>query len=67
MSALIGVGGNRDIQRSDSYLAEGVTVTKLTAGDLQIISRIAVFRGLKAETVEHIVAPATALMLRPRD
>jgi hypothetical protein len=42
-------------------------VAKLTAGDVQIISRIAVFRGLKAETVEHIVAPATALMLRPHD
>lgn len=41
--------------------------SKLTAGDLQIITRIAVFRGLKAETVEHIIAPATALMLRPHD
>lgn len=40
---------------------------KLTASDLQIISRIAVFRGLKAETVEHIIAPATAVMLRPHD
>lgn len=34
-----------------------------TAGDLQIITRIAVFRGLKPETVEHIIAPATAVML----
>ena len=42
-------------------------MAKLTAGDLQIISRIAVFRGLKAETVEHIVAPATAVTLRPHD
>ncbi len=41
--------------------------SKLTAGDLQIIARIAVFRGLKAETVEHIVAPATATMLRPHE
>jgi CRP-like cAMP-binding protein len=41
--------------------------TKLTAGDLQIITRIAVFRGLKPETVEHIVAPATATMLRPHE
>jgi CRP-like cAMP-binding protein len=41
--------------------------SKLTAGDLQIISRIAVFRGLKPETVEHIIAPATAVMLRPRE
>jgi hypothetical protein len=40
-------------------------VAKLTAGDFQIISRIAVFRGLKVETVEHIVAPATAVTLRP--
>ena len=36
-----------------------------TAGDLQIITRIAVFRGLKPETVEHIIAPATATMLAP--
>ena len=41
--------------------------SKLTAGDLQIITRIAVFRGLKAETVEHIIAPATATMLRPHE
>jgi CRP-like cAMP-binding protein len=34
-----------------------------TAGDLQIITRIAVFRGLKPETVEHIIAPATAVTL----
>src|SRR6266511_2976923 len=38
-------------------------VSKPTAGDLQIITRIAVFRGLKPETVEHIIAPATAVML----
>jgi len=36
-----------------------------TAGDLQIISRIAVFRGLKPETVEHIISPATAVNLGP--
>ena len=40
---------------------------KLTAGDLQIITRIAVFRGLKPETVEHIVAPATAVMLKAHE
>jgi CRP-like cAMP-binding protein len=39
--------------------------SKLTAGDLQIIARIAVFRGLKPETVEHIIAPAKAVTLRP--
>jgi CRP-like cAMP-binding protein len=38
-----------------------------TAGDLQIITRIAVFRGLKPETVEHIIAPASAVMLAPHD
>jgi CRP-like cAMP-binding protein len=38
---------------------------KLTVGDLQIITRIAVFRGLKPETVEHIVGPATAVTLAP--
>ncbi len=40
--------------------------SKLTAGDLQIITRIAVFRGLRRETIEHIIAPATATMLQPR-
>jgi CRP-like cAMP-binding protein len=38
-----------------------------TGGDLEIISRIAVFRGLKPKTVKHIIAPATAVMLRPHE
>ncbi len=38
-----------------------------TAGDLQIITRIAVFRGLRPETVEHIIAPATTVMLKAHD
>jgi CRP-like cAMP-binding protein len=37
------------------------------AGDLQIITRIAVFRGLRQDTVEHIIAPATAVMLKPQE
>ena len=41
--------------------------SKLTAGDLQIVTRLAVFRGLKSETVEHIIAPATAVVLRPHE
>lgn len=41
--------------------------SKLTAGDLQVINRVAVFRGLKPETVQHIIAPATASMLRPHE
>jgi CRP-like cAMP-binding protein len=41
--------------------------SRLTAGDLQIIARIAVFRGLKPETVEHIVAPAKAVALRAHE
>lgn len=41
--------------------------SKLTPRDLQIITRIAVFRGLKPETVEHIVAPATAVVLRTHE
>ena len=41
--------------------------SKLTPGDLQIITRIAVFRGLKPETVEHIVAPASAVMLKAHE
>ncbi len=39
----------------------------LTAGDLQIITRIAVFQGLKLETVEHMIAPATAMALKAHD
>jgi CRP-like cAMP-binding protein len=41
--------------------------SKLTAGDLQVINRVAVFRGLKPETVQHIIAPATAMMVRPHE
>ena len=41
--------------------------SKLTAGDFQIITRVAIFRGLKSETVEHIIAPATAVMLKAHD
>ena len=40
---------------------------KFTAGDLQIISRIAVFRGLKPETIAHIVGPARIIVLKPHD
>ena len=39
----------------------------LSAGDLQIISRVAVFRGLKPETIEHIIAPATTIALKPHE
>jgi len=41
--------------------------SKLTPGDLNIITRIAVFRGLKPETVAHIVAPATAVVLKAHE
>jgi CRP-like cAMP-binding protein len=41
--------------------------SKLTGGDLQIITRIAVFRGLKAETVAHMIAPATVTSVRTRE
>jgi CRP-like cAMP-binding protein len=41
--------------------------SKLTGGDLQIITRIAVFRGLKPETVAHMVAPATTISVRARE
>ena len=40
---------------------------KLTAGDLQVITRIAVFRGLKPETISHIIGPAQAIVLRPHE
>lgn len=39
---------------------------KLTAGDLQTITCTAVFRGLRAETVAHIIAPAKSLVFKPR-
>lgn len=38
--------------------------SKLTAGDIEIIKRVAIFRGLRHETVEHIVSTATAVMLK---
>jgi CRP-like cAMP-binding protein len=41
--------------------------SKLTAGDLQIITRVAIFRGLKPETVGHVIAPSTVVMLRPHE
>ena len=41
--------------------------SKLTAGDLQVITRVAVFRGLAPETVQQIIAPASAAILRPHD
>jgi CRP-like cAMP-binding protein len=41
--------------------------SKLTAGDLQVITRVAVFRALKPETVQHIIAPASAALLRPHE
>ena len=41
--------------------------SKLTAGDLQIVTRVAIFRGLKSETVEHVIAPATVVMLKPHN
>ncbi|MDE2364793.1 MAG: cyclic nucleotide-binding domain-containing protein [Hyphomicrobiales bacterium] len=40
---------------------------KLTAGDLQIVSRIAAFRALKQETIAHVVQSAHAIVLRPHD
>jgi CRP-like cAMP-binding protein len=36
----------------------------LTGSDIDIVSRIAVFRGLKPETVRRIIAPATATQLK---
>jgi len=41
--------------------------SKLTGGDLEIITRIAVFRGLKAETVAHMIAPATTISVGARE
>jgi CRP-like cAMP-binding protein len=41
--------------------------SKLTAGDLQIITRVAIFRGLKPETVGHVIAPSTVVTLRPHE
>jgi CRP-like cAMP-binding protein len=36
-----------------------------TAGDLQIIKSIELFRGLEPETVKQIIAPASAVTLKP--
>jgi CRP-like cAMP-binding protein len=41
--------------------------TKLTAEDLQIVARIAVFRGLKPDAVAHILAPATTIVFKPHE
>lgn len=41
--------------------------TRLTPADLSIVTRIAVFQGLKPDTVVQILAPATAVMLRPHE
>lgn len=41
--------------------------TKPTTGDLQVIMCIAVFRGLKPETVEHIITPASAIILKAHE
>jgi CRP-like cAMP-binding protein len=41
--------------------------SKPTSGDLQIIARIAVFRGLRPETVAHVIAPAAAVRLSPHE
>lgn len=37
-----------------------------TLGDLQVVNRIALFRGLDPETIRHVIAPATALTLNAR-
>ena len=37
-----------------------------TPGDLDIVARIAVFRGLKPETIQRVIAPATAVALQER-
>jgi CRP-like cAMP-binding protein len=37
-----------------------------TAGDLDVVSRIAVFRGLKPETIQRVIAPATVVTLEER-
>lgn len=54
----VNCGGSSEIFRMSS---------KLMAGDLQVVTRTAIFRGLKAETVEHVIAPATAVMLKPHE
>ena len=54
--------------RSSLRVSIGLNMASyLSASDLQIINRVAVFRGLKSETVQHIIAPATALMLKPHE
>src|SRR3974390_1093237 len=38
-------------------------MASLTAEDLHVVSRIAVFGGLKRETMDRLIAPATAVTL----
>lgn len=40
---------------------------KLSARDLQFVAGVAMFRGLKPETIAHVVAPAHVVVLRPRE
>lgn len=61
--AAVGTNGGRLASRASALMALNMA-QHLSAGDLQIIGRIAVFRGLKPETIEHIVAPATAVTLK---
>jgi len=37
-----------------------------TPGDLDVVSRIAVFRGLKPDTIQRVIAPATVVTLEER-
>lgn len=39
----------------------------LTASDIEIVSRIAVFRGLKPEAIRRIIAPATTVQLEEHE
>ncbi len=52
-----------DLSRRDSVRMR----SRITVGDLQIVTRTALFRGLKPETVERIIGPATAVLLHPHE
>lgn len=52
-----------DLSRRDSVRMR----SRITVGDLQVVTRTALFRGLKPETVERIIGPATAVLLHPHE
>jgi CRP-like cAMP-binding protein len=62
-----GALGVRIYKNSEAVCMSTNGLMKLTTEDLRIVTQIAVFRGLRPDTVEHILASATAAMARPHE